>query len=83
MDILSLGFPTGMDATVLSCRTKGQKFLHCPATKGQWDKLKILPWDGPRLDFDILPRVGPGQDFAPVFVPGQRDKGTRLAFFPG
>ena len=25
-------------------RTKGQKFLHCPGTKGQQDKLKILPW---------------------------------------
>ena len=26
--------------------TKGLKFLHCPGTKGQLDKLKILPWDG-------------------------------------
>ena len=27
--------------------TKGQKFLLCPGTKGQWDKLKILGRDGP------------------------------------
>ena len=26
--------------------TKEQKFLHCPGTKGQQDKLKILPRDG-------------------------------------
>ena len=26
--------------------TMGQKFLHCPGTKGQWDKLKILPRAG-------------------------------------
>ena len=26
--------------------TKGQEFLHCPGTKGQWDKLKILPREG-------------------------------------
>ena len=26
--------------------TKGQKFLHCPWTKGHPDKLKILPRDG-------------------------------------
>ena len=26
--------------------TTGQKFLHCPGTKGQRDKLKILPRDG-------------------------------------
>ena len=25
--------------------SKGQKFLHCPGTKGQRDKLKILPRD--------------------------------------
>ena len=24
--------------------TKGQKFIHCPRTKGRWDKLKVLPW---------------------------------------
>ena len=28
--------------------TKGQKFLHCHGTKGQRDKLKILPRDGMR-----------------------------------
>ena len=30
--------------------TKGQKFLHCPGTKGQRDKLKILQRDGPGRD---------------------------------
>ena len=34
--------------------TKGQKFLHCPGTKGKRDKLKILPRDGGGRD-------GPGQ----------------------
>ena len=57
-----LGFPTGRDGatfrdsgtgkTFLSRDkgTTGQKFLHCPGTKGQWDKLKILPWDGTGRD---------------------------------
>ena len=27
-------------------KTKGQKFLHCPRTEGQRDKLEIMPWDG-------------------------------------
>ena len=44
--------------------TKGQKFLHFPETKGQWDKLKILlrdgTWDGMVQDFDSLPRPVPG-----------------------
>ena len=35
-----------LDGTVQLFRTKGQKFLHCPVTKGQQDKLKIWPWDG-------------------------------------
>ena len=34
------------DGTVQLFGTKGQKFLHCPETKGQQDKLKILPRDG-------------------------------------
>ena len=58
----------------MSRRTKGQKSLHCPGTKGQQDrspffvpgqrdKLKILPQNGPGRYFDILPRDRPGQDF--------------------
>ena len=41
--------------------TKGQKFLHCPGTKGQRDKLKILPRDGTGRDFDRLSRPVPGR----------------------
>ena len=59
---LGLGFPTGRDSatfrdsgtgkTFLSRDkgTMGQKFLHCPETKGQRDKLKILPRDGTGRD---------------------------------
>ena len=50
------------DGTVLSRGKKGQKILHCPGTKGQGDKLKILPWAGPGQDFDISPRDMPGWD---------------------
>ena len=39
-----LVFPTGR--TVQLFWTKGQKLLHCPGTKGQRDKRKILPRDG-------------------------------------
>ena len=35
---------------------KGQMFLHCPGTKGQRDKLKILPRDGPGQ-----PKTGTGR----------------------
>ena len=64
--VFELGFPTGRDSatfrdsgtgkTFLSRDkgTTGQKFPHCPGTKGQWDKLKILPWVLPRQDFDML-----------------------------
>ena len=34
------------DGTVQLIGTKGQKFSHCPGTKGQQDKLKILPRAG-------------------------------------
>ena len=48
--------------------TKGQKFLHCPGTKGQQDKLKIQQLvkirdgtrDGMVPDFDSLPLPVPG-----------------------
>ena len=50
--------------------TKGQKFLHCPGTKGQQDKLKILPRDGTGRDSH-----NSGQrDRSSFIVPGQRDK---------
>ena len=38
--------------------TKGQNFLPCPGTKGQRNKLKILPRDGTGRDFDSLSRPG-------------------------
>ena len=41
--------------------TKEQKFLHCPGTKGQRDKLKILPRDGTGRDSQNPGRDGPGQ----------------------
>ena len=34
------------ERTVQLFGTKEQKFLHFPGTKGQWDKLKILPREG-------------------------------------
>ena len=34
------------DGTAQLFGTTGQKFLPCPGTKGQRDKLKILPRDG-------------------------------------
>ena len=54
----TLGFPTGRDSKTFwdsgtaknflsrDKGTTGQKFLHCSGTKGQRDKLKILPRDG-------------------------------------
>ena len=44
-----------------SSGTTGQKFLPCPGTKGQWDKLKILPRDGTGRDSQNSGRDGPGQ----------------------
>ena len=41
--------------------TKGQKFHRCPGTKGQRDKLKILPRDGTGRDSQNSGRHGPGQ----------------------
>ena len=41
--------------------TTGQKFHHCPGTKGQQDKLKILPRDGTGRDSQNPERDGPGQ----------------------
>ena len=41
--------------------TKGQKFHHCPGTKGQQDKLKILQRDGTGWNSQNPGRDGPGQ----------------------
>ena len=48
------------DGIFLCRRTKGQNSLGRLRSKGQQDKFKILPWDGPGRDFDILPRDGLG-----------------------
>ena len=60
--ISQVGFPTGRDIATfrdsgtgktflsLDKGTTGQKFLHCPGTKGQRDKLKFLPRDGTGRD---------------------------------
>ena len=70
--VFILGFPTGRDSAtfrdsgtgknVLSRDkgTTGQKFLHCPGTKGQQNKLKILPRDRPGRDSQNSGRDGPG-----------------------
>ena len=49
------------DGTVQLFGTKGHKFLHCPGTKEQRDKLKILPRDGMGRDSQNSRRDGPGQ----------------------
>ena len=41
--------------------TKGQEFLHCAGTKGQQDKLKIMPRDGTGKDGQNSGWDGPGQ----------------------
>ena len=41
--------------------TKGQKFFHCPGTKGQRDKLEILSREGTGRDSQNSGRDGPGQ----------------------
>ena len=43
------------------CNFSGHRFLHCPGTKGQRDKLKILPRDGTGRDSQNPGRDGPGQ----------------------
>ena len=74
----------------------GQKFLHCPGTKGQWDKLKILPRDRTRDGTITIfqSKSGTGcrtgrergvclEIFAPALILGQRDNGTSLPQCPG
>ena len=54
--------------------TTGQKFRHCPGTKGQRDKLKILARDGTGRDSQNPGRDGPGQ---PENGPGRGPKRER------
>ena len=73
--MLAVGFPTGRDSATFQDSgtgktflyrdkgTTGQKFLHCPGTKGQLDKFKILPQG---RKFDVLL----GQDFDSMSLPG-------------
>ena len=49
------------DGTVKLFGTAGQAKLFCPGTKGQRDKLKILPRDGTGRDFLRLSRPVPGR----------------------
>ena len=84
-----LGFPTGRDGATfrdsgtgktflsLDKGTTGQKFLHCPGTKGQWDKLKILPWDGTVRDSQNPGRDGPGQPKSGTGHGTKRDRGEK------
>ena len=70
--------------------TTGQKFLHCPGTKGKRDKVKILPRDRTGRDSQNSGRDGPGQpksgtvrgteEFVPehLLLPLSRDTGTRF-----
>ena len=44
---------------VLGQRKQQEKDFFCPGTKGQRDKLKILPQDGTGWDFETVPS-GPG-----------------------
>ena len=53
--------------------TKGQKFHHCPGTKGQRDKLKILPRDGTGRDSQNSGRAGTAK-----IRDGTRDKTGNL-----
>jgi hypothetical protein len=57
------------DGTVQLFGTTGQKFLHCPGTKGQRDKLKILPRDGTGRDSQ-----NSGRDGTAKMQNGTRDK---------
>ena len=57
-----LAFPTQRDGTVQFFGTKGQKFHHCPGTKGQRDKLKNLSRDGTGRVGTAKIRDGTGRD---------------------
>ena len=62
------------NGTVKLFGTTGQKFHHCTGTKGQRDKLKILPRDGTGWDSQNPGWDGPGQ---PKTGTGRRTKWDR------
>ena len=57
--------------------TTEQKFLHCPGTKGQWDKLKILPRDGTGRDSQNSGQDGPGQQKSGTGRGTKRDRAEK------
>ena len=57
--------------------TKGQKFYRCPGTKGQRDKLKILPRDGTGRDSQNSGRDGPGQQKSGTGRGTKRDRAEK------
>ena len=57
--------------------TTGQKFHHCPGTKGQRDKLKILPRDGTGRDGQNPGRDGPGQPKNGMGLGTKRDRAEK------
>ena len=56
--------------------TKGQRFLHC-GTKGQWEKLKILPRDGTGRDSKNSGQDGPGQQKSGTGRRTKRDRAKK------
>jgi hypothetical protein len=62
--------------TVQLFGTNGQKFLHCPGTKVQEDKLKMLPRDRPGQPIKIRDRTWDRtvQDFDSLSHPVLQDK---------
>ena len=56
-----VGMTTSVSNGTGQCNFSGQKFLHCPGTKGQRDKLKILPRDGGQAGTAKI-RDGKGRD---------------------
>ena len=68
------------DRTVLVRGTKRQKFLHCPRTKGHWDKpwdFTYSPCDGPVRNFDTLPRTGQDGIWTACPVPSRDETQNR------
>jgi hypothetical protein len=72
LGLVCLVFPTGQDSA--NFWEKGQNFLHCPGTKGQRDRLKILPTDGTNQDSMSKSKYGTVQDFDCLSRPVLRDK---------
>ena len=67
----------GMGLCNFSGQRAGQKFLHCPGTKGQRDKLKILPRDGTGRDSQNSGRDGPGQQKSGTGRGTKRDRAEK------